>query len=180
MFTDQEVKNIASAAIASEGVSTMDESRPSANLIKTWADTQQQLLTNWFDTIRGLGGMPSLATWRQTVEAWQKSVNETLDVQAEWIRNWTETLATAQGTPEELRSLIRQGQEQTQRWIDAQRQIWQVWFDIVKDINVAVEPGTGVPTGKNLVQIWQDAVSKMMHMQSSLVQQWTTGNKTIS
>ena len=153
----------------------MAESRPSANLIKTWADTQQQLLTNWFDTMRGLGGMPSLATWRQTVEAWQKSVKETLDVQAEWTRNWTETLATAPGTPEELRSLIRQGQEQMQRWIDAQRQIWQVWFDIVKDINVAMESGTGVPTGKDLVQIWQDAVSKMINMQSSLVRQWTTG-----
>lgn len=153
----------------------MDESRPSANLIKTWADTQQLLLTNWFDTMRGLGGTPSLATWHQTVEAWQKSVKETLDVQAEWTRNWTETLASAKGTPEELASLLGQGQEQMQRWIDTERQIWQVWFDIVKDLNFAVEPGTGVQAGKNLVQVWQEAVSKMMAMQSSLVRQWTPG-----
>jgi hypothetical protein len=153
----------------------MDESRPSVNLIKMWADTQQQLLTTWFDTMRGLGGTPSSATWRQTVEAWQKSVEETLEVQAEWIRNWTETLASAKGTPEELRSQLRQGREQMLRWIDTQRQIWQIWFDIVKDINFAVEPGTGVQAGKNLVQVWQDAVSKMTAMQSSLVRQWTTG-----
>src|SRR5438105_1998081 len=100
----------------------MDESRPSANLIKTWADTQQQLLTNWLDTVRRLGGTPSREVWRQTVEAWHKSVQETLDAQAEWTRNWTETLATAKGTPEELRSLIQQGQEQLQHWIAAQRQ----------------------------------------------------------
>ena len=153
----------------------MDESRPSANLIKTWADTQQQLLTNWFDTMRGLGGTPSLATWRQTVEAWQKSVEETLDVQEEWIRNWTETLASAKETPEELRGQLRQGREQMQRWVDTERQLWQLWFDIVKDINFAVEPGTAVPAGKNLVQVWQDAVSRMIAMQSSLVRQWTTG-----
>jgi hypothetical protein len=153
----------------------MDESKPGANLVKMWADTQQQLLTNWFDTMRGLGGMPSLATWRQTVEAWQKSVKETLDVQAEWIRNWTETLASAKGTSEELRGQLRQGQEQMLRWIDIQRQTWQVWFDIVKDINFAAEPGTGAQAGKNLVQVWQDAVSKMTAMQSSLVRQWTTG-----
>ena len=66
-----EVKTITSATLVSEGDGTMDESRPSANLIKMWVDTQQQLLTNWFDTMRGLGGTPSLATWRQTVEAWQ-------------------------------------------------------------------------------------------------------------
>jgi hypothetical protein len=153
----------------------MDESRPSANLIKTWADTQQQLLTNWFDTMRGLGGTPSQATWHQTVEAWQKSVKETLDVQAEWARNWTETLASAKGNPEELRNLLRQGQEQMQRWIDTERRLWQVWFDIVKDINFAMEPRTGTQAGKNLVQVWQDAVSKMTDMQSSLVRQWTTG-----
>jgi hypothetical protein len=153
----------------------MDESRPSANLIKTWADTQQQLLTNWFDTMRGLGGTPSQATWHQTVEAWQKSVKETLDVQAEWARNWTETLASAKGNPQELRNLLRQGQEQMQRWIDTERRLWQVWFDIVKDINFAMEPRTGTQAGKNLVQVWQDAVSKMTDMQSSLVRQWTTG-----
>ena len=145
----------------------MDESRPSANLIKTWADTQQQLLTNWFDTMRGLGGTPSQATWHQTVEAWQKSVQETLDVQQEWISNWTEKLASAKGNPEELRGLLRQGQEQMQRWIDTERQIWQVWFDVVKDINFAMKPETGTQASKNLVQVWQDAMSKMIDMQSS-------------
>ena len=153
----------------------MDESRPSANLIKMWADTQQRLLTNWFDTMRGLGATPSLAAWHQTVEAWQKSVKETLDVQAEWTRNWTEALASAKGSPEELARLLEQGKEQMQRWIDTERQIWQIWFDIVKDINFTMEPRTGVQAGKNLVQVWQDAVSKMMAMQSSLVRQWTAG-----
>ena len=153
----------------------MDESRPSANLIKTWADTQMLLLTNWFDTMRGLGATPSLAAWHQTVEAWQKSVKETLDVQAEWARNWTEKLASAKGNPEELRGLLRQGQEQMQRWIDTERRLWQVWFDIVKDINFGMQPRTGTQAGKNLVQVWQDAVSKMTDMQSSLVRQWTTG-----
>ena len=125
--------------------------------------------------MRGLGGTQSLATWRQTVEAWQKAVNETLDVQTEWTRNWTETLASTKGTPEELRSQLRQGQEQMQRWIDTERRLWQVWFDIVKDINFGMQPRTGTQAGKNLVQVWQDAASKMTDMQSSLVRQWTTG-----
>ena len=153
----------------------MDESRPGVNLIKTWADAQMLLLTNWFDTMRGLGGMPSLATWHQTVETWQKSVEETLDVRVEWTRNWIERVTTAEGSPEELRSLLEQGQEQMQHWIDTERRLWQVWFDIVKDINFGIQPRTGTQAGKNLVQVWQDAASKMTDMQSSLVRQWTTG-----
>lgn len=148
----------------------MDESRPGANLIKMWADTQQLLLTNWFDTMRGLGGAPSLATWHQTVETWQKSVEETLAVRAEWARNWTERMNNAKGSPEELRSILEQGQEQMQRWIDTERQTWQVWFDVVKDINFAMKPEAGAQAGKNLVQVWQDAMSKMRNMQSSFGQ----------
>ena len=148
----------------------MDESRPGADLIKMWADTQQLLLTNWFDTMRGLGGAPSLATWHQTVETWQKSVEETLAVRAEWARNWAERMNNAKGSPEELRRILEEGQAQMQRWIDTERQTWQVWFDVVKDINFAMKPESGAQAGKNLVQVWQDAMSKMINMQSSLGQ----------
>lgn len=152
----------------------MDPNRSGANLLKMWADTQQKLLTNWLDTVRRFGGTPSMEVWRQTVEAWEKSVKETLDAQAQWSRDWTATLNSARGTPEELSGLIQQGQEQLQRWIVVQQQLWQGWFDIVKSINLAMEPGTGAQAGQNLLQIWQDATYKMINAQTTLVRQWTT------
>jgi hypothetical protein len=45
----------------------------------------------------------------------------------------------------------------------------------MKNSNFAVQPGASTQSGKNLVQVWQDAVSRMISLQSSLVRQWTTG-----
>jgi hypothetical protein len=153
----------------------MSESKSSESLIKTWAETQQKLLTNWLDTVRRSGGAPGPELWTKTVEAWQASVKETLDVQAEWTREWTETLSNAKGTPKELQALARQGRELLQHWTDAERQLWQGWFNIVKDINLRLEPTTGAKAGTDLIQLWQESAHKMIDTQAALVRRWTSG-----
>ena len=77
----------------------MSDKNTDESLVKTWAQSQQKLLTDWLDTLRGLGGTPTLELWTKTVDAWQSSVKETLDARAEWTRQWTEALANAKGTP---------------------------------------------------------------------------------
>ena len=150
----------------------MSESKSTESLIKTWAETQQKLLTNWLDTVRSFSGAPGPELWSKTVEAWQASVKETLDAQAEWTREWTETLANTKGTPEELRELARQGRDLFQRWTDAERQIWQSWFNIVRDINFRPESGTSPQAA--MIQLWQESAHKMIDTQASLVQHWTS------
>jgi len=153
----------------------MSESKSSESLINTWAQTQQKLLTNWLDTMQRFSGTASPELWTKTVEAWQESVKQTLDAQEEWIRRWTETLANTRGVSQEVLDLARQGQEQQLRWIDAERQLWQSWFNIVRDINFKVEPGTGAQAGSNLLQLWQESARKMIETQTALARQWTSG-----
>lgn len=153
----------------------MSESKSSENLLNTWAEAQQKLLTNWLDTVQRFSGTQNPELWTRTVEAWQSSVKQTLDAQEEWLRQWAATLARTQGVPQELQDLTRQGQEQMQHWIDAQRQLWQNWFNIVKDINFKVEPGTGTQAGSNLLQLWQETAQKMIQTQTAFARQWTSG-----
>ena len=150
----------------------MSESKSTESLIKTWAETQQKLLTNWLDTVRSFSGAPGPELWSKTVEAWQASVKETLDAQEKWTREWTETLAKTKGTPEELRKLAQQGRDLFQRWTDAERQIWQSWFNIVRDINFRPESGTSPQAA--MIQLWQESAHKMIDTQASLVQHWTS------
>ncbi len=77
----------------------MSNKNAEENLLKTWGETQQKLLTDWLDTLRRFGGTPTLELWRKTVDTWQTSVKETLDAQAAWAQQWTEALAYAKGTP---------------------------------------------------------------------------------
>src|SRR2546425_9975351 len=88
----------------------MSDKNTSESMLKTWSETQQKLLTDWLDTLRKLGGTPTLELWAKTVDAWQLSVKETVDARAEFTRQLTETLANAKGTPRSSASwLARSG-----------------------------------------------------------------------
>ena len=153
----------------------MTDKNTNESMLKTWSETQQKLLTDWLDTLRKLGGTPTLELWTKTVDAWQSSVKETIDARAEWAQQWTETLANAKGTPEELRNLASKGQEQLQQWAEAERDLWQGWFNIARHINFRPEPGAGAQAGRDLVQLWQESAHKMIDAQASLVRSWTGG-----
>ena len=153
----------------------MSEKNTSETILKTWSETQQKLLNDWLDTLRKLGGTPTLELWRQTVDTWQNSVKETVDARAEYTRQFTETLAKAKGTPEEFRELAREGREQLQHWTEVERDLWKGWFNMAREINFRPEPGTGAQAGKDLVQLWQDSTHKMIDAQAALIRRWTGG-----
>jgi len=153
----------------------MSDKKTNESLLKTWAESQQKLLTDWLDILRKFGGTPTLELWKKTIDAWQSSVKETIDARSEWARQWTETLANAKGTPEELRELASKGREQVQHWAEAERDLWQGWFNIVREINFKPESGAGAQAGRDLVQLWQDTAHKMIDVQANLVRRWTEG-----
>jgi small-conductance mechanosensitive channel len=153
----------------------MSDKQSEENVMKNWAQEQQKLLTDWLETLRKYGGTPTLELWRKTVDTWQSSVKETLDAQMEWTNQWTETMAKAKGTPEELRELAREGREQLQRWTEAERDLWRSWFDTIREINFRPESGAGTQTGGDLIQFWQDTANKMINTQADLVRRWTEG-----
>ena len=153
----------------------MSEKDTHETILKTWSETQQKLLNDWLDTLRKLGGTPTLELWRQTVDTWQNSVKETVDARAEYTRQLTETLAKAKGTPEEFRELAREGREQLQHWTEAERDLWKGWFDVAREINFRPEPGTGAQAGKDLLQLWQESTHTMIDAQAALIRRWTGG-----
>jgi hypothetical protein len=60
-----------------------------------WAETQMQLWTAWFDTVRKLDPTALTGTSEKDsdkmLHMWQQSLKNLLDVQAEWGRAWTAT-----------------------------------------------------------------------------------------
>jgi hypothetical protein len=153
----------------------MSEKTANDSLLKNWAESQQKLLTDLLDTLRKFGGMPTMELWKTTVDAWQNSVKATLDAQAAWTHQWIEILTNAKGTPEDLQQLVRQGREQLQQWTEAERDLWQSWFKMVREINFKPEAGAGQQVGNDLLQLWQDSAYKMIDAQTNFVRRWTTG-----
>src|SRR5258708_38114248 len=101
----------------------MSNKNAEENLVKTWGETQQRLLTDWLDTLRRFGGTPTLELWRKTGDNWQTWVKETPAAQSDWAQQCTEALATAKGTRAKLRELAREVREQLQHSTDDDREL---------------------------------------------------------
>ena len=103
----------------------MSERNQEKGLMGTWADAQQKVLAGWLDLVQGMEGPSRMTAWNETVKAWQTAVQETLDAQARWLRDWTGRVQVTSGSPTELRKNVQQAQVLLLRWIEAQQHLWQ-------------------------------------------------------
>jgi hypothetical protein len=153
----------------------MSESNTGERLIKTWSAAQQKLLTGWLDLVQRTEGTSRAVVWNETVIAWQTAVQETLDTQAEWLRDWSKRLQAELEVPPELRKNLQQEQELLLKWTETQQQLWQGWFDLVQKLAPLFEAGTGFQVDEKLLPTWQEAARKMVEAQTEWVRRWTTG-----
>ncbi len=103
----------------------MSDKKTDEGLLKTWAESQQKLLTDWLETLRRLGGTPTLELWTKTVDAWQSSVKETLFNIVREINFRPEPGAGAQAG----RDLVQLWQDSAHKMIDAQATLARRWSE---------------------------------------------------
>src|SRR3954469_3977821 len=120
----------------------MSDRNQEENLLTTWADAQQKVLAGWLHLLQGAEGPLRAGTWNETVKAWQSTVQETLDAQARWLRDWTGRVQVTSGSPTELRKNVQQGQVLLLRWTEAQQPLWQGWFQLVRQLGPLLEAGS--------------------------------------
>src|SRR5215471_8457025 len=151
---------------------SMSERNLEESLVMTWADAQQKVLEGWLDLMRGME-RPSLAvTWNETVKAWQSAVQETLDAQARWLRDWARRLQVTSGSPTELRKNVQQAQVLLLRWTEAQQQLWLEWFHLVEQLGPLLEAGS--QADEHLLHTLRESGQAMINAQTQWVQRWTT------
>jgi hypothetical protein len=81
---------------------------------------QQKLLTGWLDLVQDSEQSSRKMAWSETMKAWQTAVDETLDAQARWLRDWIRRVQVTSGSPTKLRKNVQQTQAVLLRWIEAQ------------------------------------------------------------
>src|SRR2546430_14011208 len=96
----------------------MGEKTSEESLLKTWSEAQQRVLAGWLDLVQGTEGLSRMRAWNETVKAWQTAVQETLDAQARWLRDWTGRVQVTSGSPTDLRKNVQQAQMLLLRWTD--------------------------------------------------------------
>lgn len=154
-----------------------EASSQSHDLMRSWLSAQEELRKNWLDAMRELGRTPGSTAWTDTVETWQRSLTQALDMRTQWTRRWVGDLATNERAPEQLREQIEWGQDMLQRWTDAEKELWDIWFGVMKSMSPAMNPGGVARTGQTVAQIWRDGMQRLIDMQTDWAARWMTGTQ---
>ena len=149
----------------------MSERKQEESLLATWAEMQQQVLAGWLDLVQGTQGPSRMTAWNETVKAWQTAVQETLDAQARWLRDWTGRVQVTSGSPTELRKNVQQAQMLLLRWIEAQQHLWQDWFHLVQHLGLLLEPGSQAE--EHLLHTLRESGQAIFNAQTEWMQRWT-------
>jgi hypothetical protein len=150
----------------------MSEKNPEESLVMTWADAQQKMLIGWLDLVQGTEHLSRKMAWNETVKAWQTAVQETLDAQARWLRDWTGRVQVTSGSPTELRKNVQQAQVLLLRWTEAQQQLWLGWFHLVQQLGPLLEAGS--QADEHLLHTLRESGQAIINAQTEWVQHWTT------
>ena len=151
----------------------MSEKNPEESLVTTWADAQQKVLIGWLDLVQGTEQLSRKMAWNETVKAWQTAVQETLDAQARWLRDWTGRVQVTSGSPTDLRKNVQQAQALLLRWTEAQQQLWQGWFHLVQHLGPLLEAGS--QADEHLLHTLRESGQAIINAQTEWVRHWTTG-----
>src|SRR6266852_8140816 len=150
----------------------MSERSPEETLMTSWADAQQKMLVGWIDLFKGTEQPSRKMVWSETVKAWQSTVQETLDTQARWLRDWTGHAQVTSGSPTELRKNVQQAQVLLLRWTEAQQHLWQGWFHLVQQLGPLLEAGS--QADEHLLHTLRESGQAIINAQTEWVRHWTT------
>ncbi len=150
----------------------MSKRNSEESLVKTWADAQQRVLAGWLDLVRGTEQPSRAMTWNETVKAWQSAVQETLDAQARWLRDWTRRVQVTSGNPTELRKNVQQAQVLLPRWTEAQQHLWQGWFHLIQQLGPLLEAGS--QADEHLLYTLRESGRAIIAAQTEWVRHWAS------
>ncbi len=150
----------------------MDWNKQTEAMFKNWTDAQKKMWENWQEMAKqGPSLDQATQVWQKTIENWEETVKNTMEAQSAWTKNWSESLNT-DGLPEEVVNWAKQAQDMNKQFGDAQNQMWQGWFDLMKQTDFSKINSNWDGEGQQAFQQWQEMAKQVMEAQMQWVNMW--------
>lgn len=151
----------------------MDWPKQTQEMMKSWTETQQKMWDSWLQTLGANGKSKATDAWQQTLDTWQKSVNNTLAAQSRLMQMWVDSLNNAKGNLDQVTEWVTQAEEMTRRMNDAQKQLWDNCFETLKKADLGQMPAPWEEEGQKLFETWQESARQAMEAQIEWASRWT-------
>ena len=83
-----------------------------------------------------------------------------------------EPMLPARGTPGTPGEQGWQGQVALERWVDAQRELWEAWFALAEQALPALGPGLPVGWGQPALRAWRETTRQLLDAQAAWLRCW--------
>jgi predicted flap endonuclease-1-like 5' DNA nuclease len=144
-------------------------------IFKNLRDMQDQLWKESMAKFPGSAFPADMNDWQQKTlenvnDLVQQAVDHSLQLQREWLDQWSERAGGKKLKPKVFAELSAEARDSTQRWLDHQNRLWEQWLQVLG--------AGGDSTGKlpDFAQ-WQSAVQESIERQMSLMEDWSNMTK---
>lgn len=137
----------------------MEWNKQAEDMVKAWTDVQKKMWESWLTPMQANAPAGAEGAYRKAVETWEGSVKRALDAQVDWTRRWAEGLSAGQAATEAAAASARQVHEVLRLWTDQHRQLWETWFNTLKQLDAGRASGAAMweKEAQKVMQVWQDA-----------------------
>ena len=144
------------------------------DMLQAWTDTQKRLWSSWAEATEQQASQTQLAeTWRKAVDTWEETVKNGLETQKAVIRSLGDSASATPGIPRDLLDWAEQTQALSNRWAEAQSELWESYFGMVRKAVPVKMLGTIDDENQKLFSAWQESMEKASAAQSAWAQMWT-------
>jgi hypothetical protein len=151
----------------------MDWTKQNEEMFKAWTQAQTKMWEAYSESVSSFGKSPGEKVWEQIIAAGEELVNNSLNAQAEWMKNWAENFKTLDGIPEQGIKALDQFREMTAGWAATQGKLWAAWFDMLKKFDPSQFAGTwSANMPKDPFQFWQESTKQVMDAQMEWARAW--------
>ena len=142
--------------------------------LQALTDTQKKLWGIWHEAAGQQASQAELAdTWRKAVDTWEASVKNGLETQKATMRSLGDSASAVPALPQDLLDWAGQTQTLSSRWNEAQCELWESYFAMVRKAVPVKMLGTIDDENQKLFAVWQESVEKIGAAQLAWAQVWT-------
>ena len=137
-------------------------------MMKSWSNTQQEMIEQWLDMVEGYGGQQSANLWRQTLSVWEASVKRTMEAQNATMNSWMSQVQEMEGMPKEAQKRVEEGKAIMKQWTEMQSDLWEKWFSTMRQMDPSRYESNWQEMAKHSVAVWRDYSEKIQELSGEI------------
>ena len=148
--------------------------KPTDDMLQALTDTQKKIWGIWTEAAEQQASQARLAeTWRKAVDTWEAAVKNGLETQNAVMRSLGDNVSAVPAVPQDLLDWAAQTQALSTHWTEAQRELWESYFAMVRKAVPVKMLGTLDDENRKLFAAWQESVEKIGAAQLAWTRMWT-------